>query len=84
MYIRTRTFPICYEDKEKIKMLKEINKTRKLLEELLETHNIRDKKVVEVSQKLDSLILQYYILEYNDLKLNFRYEEEMSSIKKAI
>lgn len=43
-----------------MEILNKINETRTQLEFLLISHDLNDKKVVEVSQKLDKLILEYY------------------------
>lgn len=64
-------------------MIDTIDQTRKLLEQLLETHDIKDKEVLEVSQKLDNIILQYYKLGYDDLELVLN-DGAMVSIKKVI
>lgn len=65
-------------------MLEEIDRMRRLLEKLLETHDIKDKEVLEVSQKLDKLILRYHQTEYNDSKPNINDEEEIYFIKTVI
>lgn len=64
-------------------MIDIIDQTRKLLEQLLETRDIKDKEVLEVSQKLDNIILQYYKLGYDDLELVLN-DGAKVSIKKVI
>lgn len=43
-----------------MEILEKIDEMKVLLETLLKTHNLNDKSVVEVSQKLDKLILEHY------------------------
>lgn len=65
-------------------MVEEIDKMREQLETLLKTHDINDEIVLEVSQKLDKLILQYYDIEGKDSKPDIKDQEEKYSIKRAI
>lgn len=46
--------------KRGIEMLDEINQMRKLLEKNLQTRGLKDRTVLEISKKLDRLILKYY------------------------
>lgn len=56
-------------------MLEQIEQMKKELDELIKTHDLNDKVVLDASWKLDNLILGYYSIGYNYMKLNFNHKK---------
>lgn len=67
-----------------MEMLDRINQMRMILESLLETHDLNDEVVVEFSQKLDELILEYYRQQNKDVNKSLEDNIQKTSIERVI
>lgn len=67
-----------------MEVLDRINQMRMTLESLLKTHDLNDKVVIEVSQKLDELIVEYYRQQNKDVNKSLEDNIQKTSIERVI